>query len=128
MMVKLLYLILFLSIDVLLYLRLGRKIAKTGKLLIIASTVWLIVLALYLPMFHLVYLLPLSTYINCSGMILQLIFVHYVGRFVIFRVERSHQPDFVKQYMNRVISFSFNTAIFGFYVLAHLIFILISVV
>jgi hypothetical protein len=128
MIVKLLYLILFFSIDVLLYLRLGRKIAEAGKWLIIASTVWLIVLVLYLPMFHLVCLLPLSTYINCSGMILLLIFVHYVGRFVIFMIERSKQPDFVKQLMNTVISFSFNTAIFGIFFLVHLIIILAGIV
>jgi len=39
-------------------------------------------------------------------------------------VERSQVSDDVKQIMTRVLSVSFNSAIFGFYFVIHLIFIL----
>jgi hypothetical protein len=124
MILKLIYLALFLSIDVLLYLKLGRKIAKAGKWLIASAVAWLIVLIVHLPTFHLMHLMPLKSFLTFSGMVVQLIFVYYVGRFIIGRVESSHVSDDIKQYMNRILSFSFNSAIFGFYFVVHLIFIL----
>ena len=124
MIIKLMYLTLLLSIDVLLYLRLGKKIIKAGKWLIIATVAWLIVLVAHLPTFHLTYLMSLNRFLNFSGMTVQLLLVHFVGRFIISRVERSQVSDDVKQIMTRVLSVSFNSAIFGFYFVIHLIFIL----
>jgi hypothetical protein len=124
MIFKLIYLALFWSIDVLLYLRLSRNIIKARQWLIVAVVVWLIVLVVHLPTFHLKYLMPLNNFFTLSGMIVQLVIVYYVGQFFMRRVERSLISDEIKQYMSRWLSFSFNSAIFGLFLVVHLIFIL----
>jgi len=125
MIFKLIYLALFLSIDVLLYLRLSRKIINTGQWLIAAAVTWVIGLVVHLPTFHLTYLMPLNRFCYLSGMTALLVILHYVGRFCIRRVERSLVlSDEIKKYMNGWLSFTFNSAIFGFFIVIHLIIIL----
>ncbi len=124
MIFKLLYLVLFLSIDVLLYLRLGRKIIKILYWLIVAITIWLIAFILHLPLLHLKYLMPFNYFINLSGMVVQMLIIHYVGLFVTSRWAHSYFTDDIKQYSIRILSFVFNTAIFGVYFIVHLIFVL----
>ena len=64
--IKLFYLIIFSSFDILLYLRLGKKIVKVTYWLIGTAFIWLIVLMAYLPVFNLNYLMPLKDFGNLS--------------------------------------------------------------
>jgi len=121
MLLRLFHLLLFLSMDVLLYLRLGRKIVKAGAWLAVVIVVWIIALIIYLPIFHIVPLARLKSFLILSGMIVQLLFVHYVGRFVMWRVECSPLSDDIKNSMNRIVSITTNMAIFGFYFLLYLL-------
>jgi hypothetical protein len=124
MILKLFYLALFLSLDILFYLRLGKKMVKAGRWLLLVTIIWLIALTLYLPTFHLSYLMHLKGFLMLSGTIVQLIFVHFVGRFIIWGVNLSNVSEDIKQNMNRIMSLTFDTVIFVFYFLLHLILIL----
>lgn len=93
--------------------------------MIIAAVAWAIAVVVHLPIFHLTYLMPLNRFFYLSGMTALLVILHYVGRLCIRRVERSPiLSDEIKQYMNEWLSFSFNSAIFGFFIVVHLIIIL----
>jgi hypothetical protein len=124
MMSKLTYLLLFLSIDVLLYLRLGKKNVRAGYWLIAATVVWLIALVVHLPTFKLTHLMPFKDFLSLSGMIIQLVVIHYLGVFAIWRTERSRVTDDIKQHSVRILSTVFNTVIFFIFCITHLIFIL----
>jgi hypothetical protein len=125
MIFKLIYLILFLSLDVLLYLFLVKKIIKAGYGLIVTTVIWLIVFLAHLPTFHLTYLMPIKDFITLSAMVMQLVIIHYVGLFVIRITDRSQTAADVKKYIIEFLSFAFNTFIFIFFIVVHLIFILV---
>jgi hypothetical protein len=122
--VKLLYFIIFCSFDVLLYLRLGKNIVKANYWLIATAIIWLIMLILHLPEFSLAYLMPLKDFAVFSGMVIQLLIAYYVGAFAIRRMERSLILDDLKQNVINVLTFIFKKAIFAFFLLIHLLFIL----
>ena len=121
---KLSYLILFCSLDILLYLRLGKNIVKATYWLIIAAIIWLIFLIIHLQVFKLTYLMPLKDFITLSGIIIPLLIIYYIGMFAIRVTERTPMVDDMKQFVIKVMSITFNTVIFAVFLLVHIIFIL----
>ena len=122
MLLKLFYLILFLSLDVLLYLRLVTKIIKAGLWLTVVASVWLIALVVYLPLFHLVFLMPFKGFLKLSEMILMLLLVHFLTRLIVWGLARFLTDD-LKQSLNSIM-FGFNTILFAFFFLLHMFIII----
>lgn len=124
MIFRLVYLSLFLSFDVLLYIRLGKRIIKANYWLIAVSMFWLGMLIFHLPLYQSKHSMQFKDFINLSVMVVQLLMIHYVGRFAMWRVERSHVIDEIKQHSLRILSFIFNTGIFVLFFIIHVIFII----
>ncbi len=121
---KLIYLSLFLSIDILLYLRLVKKTIKAGYWLIADVLFWCIIFVPHLPTFHLTYLMSFKNFMILSGMVVQLGMLNYIGRFAIWRMERATLTDFVKEAAIGWLNLVFNKIIFIFFLITHLIYIL----
>ena len=124
MIYKLIYFLLFSSIDALLYLRLSMKFIKAERWLIALAVVWLCIFIIHLPAFRPNYLMPLNWFCTLSGMVVQLILIHYVGLYSIGRMERSQIPENVKENANKIQGVIFNKLIFAFFIFIHLIFVL----
>ena len=122
---KLLYLVLFCSIDILLYLTLSRNIVNARIWLIIDVIIWLIVFVFHLPAFGLPYLMRFKAFIQLSAMIVQLTFAYYVGVFAMRKIENSILPDEVKGGLNMWLNFVFKNALFFIILLFHFLFIAI---
>jgi len=115
MLLKLFTIILFLSLILLLYLRLGKKITKTGPWLAVAIGIWLIVLIIYLPIFHLVQVVRFKSFLSISGITASLVLVYYIGQLMRWAIDRSQLSEDIKHYFDRYLSIMFNYVIFGFY-------------
>jgi hypothetical protein len=124
MLLQLLYLFLFLSLDVLLYLRLVKKNTKSELWLIIVVGVWIIALVADLPTFHLVHLMPIKGFLNLSGMILMLLVAHFVLRFIAWALER-YVTDDLKESLNSIM-FWMETSLFAFFFIIHLFIIIVA--
>jgi len=121
MLLKLFTIILFLSLILLLYLRLGKKIVRTGTWLAVATGIWLIVLIIYLPIFHLVQFARFKSFLSVSGIIASLVLVYYIGQLMKWAIDRSPLSEDIKYYFDRYLSITFNHVIFGFYFLIFLL-------
>ncbi len=121
---KLFYLVLFVGIDVLLYIRLGRNVVKAGRLLILVLVIWVIAFLAELPIFNLKYIPSFKSFLTWSAIVIQMLIVHYFGVFVIKLIERMPLLDEVKQTAINGVSFVCNTAIFAVLLMIHLLFIL----
>jgi hypothetical protein len=126
LLLKLFYSVLFLSIIILLYLRLGKKIVGVGRWLAIAGLIWLIVLIVYLPIFHIASSVRLKAFLGVSGIMVSLILVHYMGRIMMWFIERSDLSDNIKEFLGRYLSVIFNSVIFWFYFLTFLIIFIVA--
>lgn len=115
MLLKLFNIILFLSLILLLYLRLGKKITKTGPWLAVAIGIWLIVLIIYLPIFHLVQFARFKSFLSISGITASLVLVYYIGQLMRWAIDRSQLSEDIKHYFDRYLCIMFNYVIFGFY-------------
>jgi len=121
MLLKLLFVFLILSIIILLYLRLGKRIATTGKWLAIAITIWAIILIIYLPILHLEPLSRFKGFLGISYSIASLVLVHYVGRFMMWAIDHIPLSEEIKRFFDRILSVTFNTLIFALYFLVFLL-------
>jgi hypothetical protein len=121
---KLCYLILFWSIDVVLYLRLRTQVLKSNASLIVAFTIWLIVLIIHLPTFKLTMLMSINDYLTLSAMIVQLLVAYYLGNFIMNKMRRPYFPDEVKDFTTGFQTLVFGKIIFGFFLFGHFIYVL----
>ena len=122
---KLFYLILFVSLDILLYLRLGKQNRKIQPLLIITVVIAVITLVLHLPVFNLPYILSFKNFMILFGMDIQAVIVNFIGLFIIARVERVPMFDDQKEYVLSIFSAIFKTGIFMLFIVVHVIYTLI---
>lgn len=121
---KFFYLILFWSLDVLLYFRLVKEIVNIKKWLVIVAAIWLIVGLLSLPSFHLYQLMPLKVFIVLSAMIIQLLILYYIGSFAIQKFEGLTFPEEVKQIAITWLGWVFKGLIFVLIPIMQLVWIL----
>jgi len=124
MLLKLLNVVMLLSIIPLLYLRLGRKMIKAGPWLAVVIGIWLIELMIFLPVFHLVQLKLFKNLLIISGAILSLVLLHYLGRLMMWGINRLPLSEDIKGLFNRFLSITFNSGIFVAYFLIFLLGIL----
>jgi hypothetical protein len=118
------YLLLFISLDVLLYLRLSQAILKTEFWLKIVIGILVITFIAHLPFFHLPGIMDLKTFATLFGMDIQLLIVYFVGVFTIKRVERRMPPDKVKDNGLWFLKGFFKTGIFLIYPLVHTLWVI----
>jgi hypothetical protein len=123
--VKLLYLLLFVTFDILLYLKLGRKTVRINSSLIVITLLLAVAILLHLPVFKLINLMPLRYFLTLVGMVVQLIIVHFVGILIIKRTQQKSLLDAVKEQVINALSLIFKTAIFFIFALLHILFILL---
>ena len=122
---KIIYLSLFLSIDTLLYLRLVKKNKKAGYLILTDMLVWTLIFIPHLPNFHLANLMSFENFTILSEMLIQLCILYFIGRFVISKMERATLPDIVKEAALGWLKLVFNKIIFIFFLIVHVIYIII---
>jgi len=124
--IKLFYLIIFCSFDILLYFRFGRGNRQAGKIIYFVFGVWLIAFILHLPMLNISQLLPLRRFLVLSIMIIQLAISYFIGMFAIKKVGHASLPDEVKETALSGLRIVFKTGIFAVIFIVHIMFILIS--
>jgi len=124
---RIIYLILFCSIDVLVYLTVGRNNPKVKNWLIGAGAVWLIVLVFHLPVFHNGGLMSLKAYLTLSAYVILMLAIHYLGRLGARIVESRPVPGEVKEQALWRIALMFDRIPLGFFLLVHLIGVLSAV-
>lgn len=122
---KIFYLLLFISLDVLLYLRLGKQNRNAQPWLIIIVIIAVITLVLHLPIFNLPNILSFKNFMILFGMDIQAVIVHFIGLFIIRKMERVPMFDDQKEYVLGIFSVIFKTGIFMLFVVVHLIYILL---
>jgi hypothetical protein len=121
--VKFFYLLLFLSVDVLLYLRLNKKDIRVKKWLFIALVILIITIIIHLPTFKIPYLMVWKYFVILFGMVIQLVIAYYITLFMIRRVERSAMAEELKIYPFKMLSVV-NKGIFFLFMIVHSINIL----
>jgi len=119
MIFKVIYLLLFWSLDVLIYLFFVKKINKLGRWLIVSAIIWMIIFIAHLPVFHLNHLMPFKYFTTLSAVVLLLLILQYVGKFIIETQKRSSAPDNAKAFTIRFLSIAFNQAIFIVFMVVH---------
>ena len=97
---KIYYFLLFISLDILLYLRLGRSILKTEFWLKIVAGVLITTFIIHLPFLHIPYLMRFKNFVTMCGMVIQLLIVYFIGILATRRIKRRILPDKVKEYQN----------------------------
>jgi len=118
---KIYYFLLFISLDILLYLRLGRSILKTEFWLKIVAGVLITTFIIHLPFLHIPYLMRFKNFVTMCGMVIQLLIVYFIGILATRRIKRRILPDKVKEYALGWLNIVFNHIIFFFFMFGHLI-------
>ena len=111
----------FISLDILLYLRLGRSILKTEFWLKIVAGVLITTFIIHLPFLHIPYLMRFKNFVTMCGMVIQLLIVYFIGILATRRIKRRILPDKVKEYALGWLNIVFNHIIFFFFMFGHLI-------
>jgi len=115
------YFALFISLDVLLYLRLGRGILKVELALKIIAGLLVATFILHLPFVNIPYLTKFKNFATMCAMVIQLLIVYFIGMFAKRRMERRPLPDEVKEYALSWLNIVFNHVIFFFFMFGHLL-------
>jgi len=121
---KLLYISLFCSMDILLYLRLIKEKIWLNKFLVIVAVAWSILLILHLPFLSIPSLMPLRLFGILSGMIVQLFLAYLFSVFNFRRIDRLQMREDLKEYARKFISIMFQNAVFVFFIIVHFLYIL----
>ncbi|OCX50935.1 hypothetical protein BEL04_19635 [Mucilaginibacter sp. PPCGB 2223] len=119
---KIYYFTLFVSLDILLYLRLGRGVLRTEFWLKIAVGALVVAFIIHLPFLHVPYLAKFKDFATMCGMVIQLLVVYSIGIFATRRMQRrTTLPEVVKKYALGWLNVVFNHIIFFFFMFGHLI-------
>ncbi|SFS59997.1 hypothetical protein SAMN04487890_102154 [Mucilaginibacter polytrichastri] len=117
--IKIVYLILFWSIDVLLYLKLVRNRTNVDGYLKITASVWAVLFFLYIPFLHIPYFQNPTVHFNLSAGVIQLLLAHYFFRYSSKRGNKRLLQDDTKATWNSMIMIGENIT-FVVIMLAHL--------
>ena len=94
---------------------------KAGPWLAVVIGIWLIELITFMPVFHLVQLTRFKNLLIISAAILSLVLLHYLGRMMIWAINRLSLSDDTNDFFNRFLSITFNFGIFLVYFLIFLV-------
>ena len=120
---KILYILLFCSIDVLVYFRVVKKMAGLNNLLIAVATVWFITFLLHIPWLNLHHLIPFKDFCAFSYMVVMQLIVYLFSFYNIRRIERSELRDDLKPNAHK-FSIFFQKSILVIFLVIHFLFIL----
>ena len=121
---KILYILLFCSIDVLAYFRVVKKIDGLNKFLLTVAFIWFIMLLLNLPWLHLHHLIPFKDFCRFSFMVLLQLLVYFWSFYSIRRIGRSEMREDLKQHAYKFAPFLFQKSVLVFFLIVHFLFII----
>lgn len=119
--IKLTYLTLFWTIDILLYLRLNTLVIKTNYWLIVSFIIWLAIGLLHLPVLHFTFLMRLKDYLTMSATVIQLLVGYFLLAYSVKRVQRLNLSENLEDQATWFIRAILMRVLFIFIAFAHLL-------